>query len=208
VSGKPRVMVTRFEGGSPVARYWLANCKGFVVRGGAKGVVEELIHDADPYVTTRFVVRTRSRRRTVVSAERVATVVPAQRLLVVEPPHRERRARPHVPRPSLPRPSVRPPAVRRSAIVPFTARVARVAAAARRRLPEAAPAVALSRALAAVLVGSLRLLAAEGRATAVHARAVVRTTVTKARRPVRAGRRRHPKAARRAGLGAGDSPTR
>ena len=49
----------RFEGSGPVARYWLANCEGFRVRGGLSGTVEELLRDSDPHVTTRLVVRTR-----------------------------------------------------------------------------------------------------------------------------------------------------
>src|SRR3954471_23442448 len=75
---------TRFGGSSPVARYWLAHCEGFVVRGGARGVVEELIRDADPFVTTRLVVRTRGRRREIVAAAAVASVDPAERVLVVQ----------------------------------------------------------------------------------------------------------------------------
>jgi hypothetical protein len=84
--------VTRFEGGGPVARYWLANCEGFVVKGDARGVVEELIRDADPHVTTRLVIRTRARRRTIISANAVASVIPADSVLIVS----HRRARGHV----------------------------------------------------------------------------------------------------------------
>src|SRR6266446_6346256 len=80
--------VTWFEGGGPVARYWLANCEGFVVKGGAHGVVEELIRDADPHVTTRLVIRTRARRRRIISASAVSTVVPADSVLIVA--HRRR----------------------------------------------------------------------------------------------------------------------
>jgi hypothetical protein len=87
--------VSRFEGSSPVARYWLANCKGFTVRGGAHGVVEQLIHDADSLVPTRLVVRTRSRRKTIVPALAIESVVPANRVLVVE----RRSERRHVPTP-------------------------------------------------------------------------------------------------------------
>jgi len=76
---------TRFEGGGPVARYWLANCEGFLVKGGARGVVEDLIHDADPHVTTRLVIRTRTRRRKIISASTIATVVPAESVLIVSP---------------------------------------------------------------------------------------------------------------------------
>src|SRR5206468_2287218 len=63
---------TRFEGRSPVARYWLSKCEGFAVTGGTHGVVEELIRDADPFVTTRLVVRTGRRRRSVIPADAVA----------------------------------------------------------------------------------------------------------------------------------------
>src|SRR4051794_26361252 len=72
----------RFEGTGPVARYWLANCEGFAVRGGVQGTVEELLRDADPFVTTRLVVR-RGRRRTVVPVEAVASVIPAERTVLV-----------------------------------------------------------------------------------------------------------------------------
>jgi hypothetical protein len=75
---------TRFEGRSPVARYWLSKCEGFAVTGGERGVVEELIRgDADPFVTTRLVVRTGRRRRAVVPAEAVAAVDPAERVVFV-----------------------------------------------------------------------------------------------------------------------------
>jgi hypothetical protein len=83
--------VTRFEGASPVARYWLANCMGFAVRGDAHGVVEDLIRDGDPFVPTRLVVRTRSRRRRIVPARAVTLVVPAERTLVVTRPRRRER---------------------------------------------------------------------------------------------------------------------
>jgi hypothetical protein len=80
----------RFEGSGPVARYWLANCEGFSVRGGVQGTVEELLRDADPFVTSRLVVR-RGRRRTVVPVEAVAVVIPAERTVLVE---RRRSAQP------------------------------------------------------------------------------------------------------------------
>lgn len=83
--------VTRFEGAGPVARYWLAHCEGFAVKGATKGVVEELIRDADPHVTTRLVIRTGGHRRKVVSASAVTAVVPAQKLVVVERLRKPRR---------------------------------------------------------------------------------------------------------------------
>lgn len=84
---------TRFEGRSPVARYWLSKCEGFAVTGGERGVVEELIRDADPFVTTRLVVRTGRRRRAVVPAEAVAAVDPAERVVFVVRHRRKRHAR-------------------------------------------------------------------------------------------------------------------
>jgi hypothetical protein len=89
---------TRFEGSSPVARYWLSKCEGFAVTGGERGVVEELIRDADPFVTTRLVVRTGRRRRAVVPAEAVAAVDPAERVVFIA-----RRRRKHVTRTAMTR---------------------------------------------------------------------------------------------------------
>jgi hypothetical protein len=124
---------TRFEGTGPVARYWLAHCEGFAVKGGTRGVVEELIHDADPHVTTRLVVRTGGHRRKIVPANAVAAVVPAAKLLVVDRPRRRRRRRLRVRLPTLP---------------PLTPGVRRAAAFA---LPS-------FRALGADFSGSIRLL--------------------------------------------------
>ena len=90
----------RFEGEGPVGRYWLANCEGFSVKGDARGVVKELIHDSDSLVPTRLVVRTRSRRRMIVSADAVTSVVPANRVLVIERRQERRQER---------RPALRPP---------------------------------------------------------------------------------------------------
>jgi hypothetical protein len=84
---------TRFEGRSPVARYWLSKCEGFAVTGGTHGVVEELIRDADPFVTTRLVVRTGRRRRAVVPADAVSAVDPAERVVIVARRARPRRGR-------------------------------------------------------------------------------------------------------------------
>jgi hypothetical protein len=89
-------VAARFEGTDPVARYWLANCTGFAVEGAERGVVEELLRDADPHVTTRLVVRTRGGRRTIVPAASIATVVPAERVLVVEREPRQPREWPRV----------------------------------------------------------------------------------------------------------------
>src|SRR4051812_47131674 len=84
---------TRFEGRSPVGRYWLSKCEGFAVTGGERGVVEELIRDADPFVTTRLVVRTGRRRRAVVPAEAVAAVDPAERVVFVARARRDHHTR-------------------------------------------------------------------------------------------------------------------
>jgi len=86
--------VTQFDGDGPVARYWLANCKGFEVTGDEHGVVEELIRGgADPHQTSRLVVRTKSRRRMVIPAEEITLVVPAEKVLVVERRRQRRQQR-------------------------------------------------------------------------------------------------------------------
>jgi hypothetical protein len=81
--------VTRFEGTGPVARYWLAHCEGFAVEGGARGVVEELLCDANPHLTSRLLVRTRRGRTRVIPVSAVASVSPAERTLVVHEPRRK-----------------------------------------------------------------------------------------------------------------------
>jgi hypothetical protein len=86
--------VTRFEGTGPVARYWLAHCEGFAVEGGARGVVEELLHDANPHLTSRLLVRTRRGRTRVIPVSAVASVSPAERTLVVHEPRPKPRPRP------------------------------------------------------------------------------------------------------------------
>ena len=168
--------VTRFEGGGPVARYWLANCEGFVVQGGARGVVEELIRDADPHVTTRLVIRTRARRRRIISAGAVSEVVPADGVLIVSPPRARRRMRQQLWR--LPAVRVRVEPVRVVGAVGRTARVVvdRVASAgpptrlallaARRRLVLLAnEAWKLGRPVLLLLARSFRILAVESQAT-------------------------------------------
>jgi hypothetical protein len=92
----PGVTMTgaQFEGDGPVARYWLANCKGFEVTGDERGVVEELIRGGpDPHETARLVVRTKSRRRMVIPAEEITLVVPAEKVLVVERRRQRRQQR-------------------------------------------------------------------------------------------------------------------
>jgi hypothetical protein len=72
----------RFAAASPVARYWLANCVGFSVTGGARGTVERVHADDDPYVPAQLVIRRgRKRRRVPVSA--VLEVIPDEQVVVV-----------------------------------------------------------------------------------------------------------------------------
>lgn len=142
----------RFEGRDPVGRYWLAHCEGFAVEGGAHGVVQELLHDTNPHVTARLLVRTKRGRTRVIPASAIATVSPAERTLVVH----ERRQKPKPQRHTMKR----------------TWRSIRAAAAwsAARLRPHARAGAAASwplvRGTAVVLAGSFRRLAAELRATA------------------------------------------
>jgi len=152
--------VTRFEGTGPVARYWLAHCEGFAVEGGARGVVEELLHDANPHLTSRLRVRTKRGRTRVIPVSAVATVSPAERTLVVHEPRpkakpKKQRTPRHHARRAFTRTSeaVRPHV--RSAVESVRPHV-RAAAA------EVWP---LVRATAVVLGGSFRQLASELRAT-------------------------------------------
>jgi hypothetical protein len=149
--------VTRFEGEGPVARYWLAHCEGFAVQGGTRGTVEELFRDADPHVTTRLLVRTRTGRRRVIPARAVASVLPAERVLIVAP-----RRRPRPPTPQLP--DVKPHAVR-----VVTAADRGVRRTARATQPRLATAARMTRRLvqpaALMFAGSLRILGREARAT-------------------------------------------
>jgi hypothetical protein len=163
---------SRFEGSGPVARYWLANCEGFVVRGDARGVVVELIRDANPHVTTRLVVRTRTGRRKVIPTRAVESVDPSARVLVVED-RRARRVRSHA---------------RTRAATTRAARSSRAATARagmawswmRRHAPREAERVRIASARAGApvvhaLAGSLRLLLAEVRSTSALLRAEIRT---------------------------------
>ena len=186
--------VARFEGTGPVARYWLAKCEGFAVTGGARGVVEELIRDNDPHVTTRLVVRTRGRRRRIVPAGAVATVVPAERTLVVARPRKPPRVRR-----AVQLPSVSPVATRAASAASRLGPPARSAAAHAAALgpPARGAALVLGRVAArngrragAVLAVSLRLLATEALATAaLVVRSVRREASARLRRPA-ADRRR------------------
>jgi hypothetical protein len=158
--------VTRFEGTGPVARYWLAHCEGFAVEGGARGVVEELLYDGSPHLTTRLLVRTRRGRTRVIPVSAVATVSPAERTLVVH----ERRPKPKQARQKkqrTPKHRVRRAAARtRAAVQP---RWRSAAETVRPRVRTGVAAVwPLFHAIAVVLSGSFRQLATEWRGT-VHA---------------------------------------
>ena len=73
----------RFDGSSPVARYWLAQCEGFRVKGRLSGTVEKVIGSADEQSAETLVVRTGWRRRNI-PVDAVDAVVPAARLIVVD----------------------------------------------------------------------------------------------------------------------------
>jgi hypothetical protein len=153
---------TRFEGTGPIARYWLAHCEGFAVEGGARGVVEELLHDSDPHSTSRLLVRTRRGRTRLIPVSAVVTVSPVERTLVVRERKRTRKRTPKQ------RTSSR--RVRRA--------VSRASVAARPRLRSAIQALRpplrvgasaawpLMQAVAVVLRGSFQQLVTELRATA------------------------------------------
>jgi len=146
--------VTRFEGTGPVARYWLAHCEGFAVEGGARGVVEELLYDANPHLTSRLLVRTRRGRTRVIPVSAVASVSPAERTLVV-----------HEPRPKA-KPKPKPRKQRRSHRYLQRA-IARTATVVRPRVRAGAAAVwPFVHAAAVVLRGSFLQLSTELRATA------------------------------------------
>ncbi|HEY2371296.1 MAG TPA: hypothetical protein VGH82_01990 [Gaiellaceae bacterium] len=155
--------VTRFEGGGPVARYWLAHCEGFAVKGGARGVVEELLHDVNPHLTSRLLVRTRRGRMRVIPVSAVETVLPAERTLVVHERRRKPKAKATKQKTSSRR--VRRAASRTSAAV--RSRVRSAANAIRPQVRGGAVAVwPLVHATVVVLGGSFRQLATELRATA------------------------------------------
>lgn len=78
----------RFDGSSPVARYWLAQCEGFRVKGPLNGTVEQVVASANVHDAEALVVRCRGRRRNL-PVEAVDTVVPAARLIVVDAAHTE-----------------------------------------------------------------------------------------------------------------------
>lgn len=73
----------RFDRSSPVARYWLAQCEGFRVKGPLKGTVEKVVGAVDQQSAESLVVRTAWRRHTI-PVDAVDAVVPAARLIVVD----------------------------------------------------------------------------------------------------------------------------
>lgn len=154
--------VTRFEGRGPVAQYWLAHCEGFAVVGGARGVVEELLHDTDSHLTSRLLVRTRRGRLRAIPVSAVETVSPAERTLIVQ----ERRPKPKVER----KPRAAPRHVQRAATRAAAGTVQLLRSALTTLLPHvrsgAAAVWPLLHATAVVLGGSFRQLATELRAAA------------------------------------------
>ncbi len=82
MSIKPQT-ARRFDRSSAVARYWLANCEGFRVRGPLKGTVEQVVGAPDLQSARALVVRSRGRRRKI-PVEAVDVVVPATREIVVD----------------------------------------------------------------------------------------------------------------------------
>jgi hypothetical protein len=73
----------RFDKSSPVARYWLAQCEGFRVKGPLKGTVEQVVGSAELHDAEELIVRTTRGRRSV-PVESVEVVVPAARLIVLD----------------------------------------------------------------------------------------------------------------------------
>jgi hypothetical protein len=78
----------KFDGSSAVARYWLAQCEGFRVKGPTRGTVERVLGSVDPQHAEALVVRTVWGRREV-PVGAVDVVVPANRLIVVAKPRKE-----------------------------------------------------------------------------------------------------------------------
>jgi hypothetical protein len=78
----------RFEGSSPVARHWLAQCEGFHVDGAISGTVEKVVGSVAEQSAESLVVRSAWRRDNIPVGS-VAAVVPAARLIVVDEPNRD-----------------------------------------------------------------------------------------------------------------------
>src|SRR5256885_15742267 len=72
----------RFDRSSPVARYWLAQCEGFRVKGPLDGTVEKGVGAVDQQSAKSLVVRTAWRRPNNPSHP-VAPVVPPPPLVAV-----------------------------------------------------------------------------------------------------------------------------
>jgi hypothetical protein len=66
-----------------VARYWLAQCEGFRVKGPLNGTVERVVGSVDEQSAESLVVRT-GWRRCSIPVDAVDVVVPAARLIVVD----------------------------------------------------------------------------------------------------------------------------
>jgi hypothetical protein len=149
----------RFDGSSAVARYWLAHCEGFRVRGSLKGTVEQVVGSPDLQSVQALVVRTRGRRRKI-PVQAIDVVVPAEREIVVE-------AEQVVQSASLAREHSRALVSSGSrAVTAATATMARVTGRAALSLADVLKAVALLVAVGAVTIA--RVLVAVG-AQAVHA---------------------------------------
>ena len=84
--GSARMTIAlEFDSSSPVARYWLANCVGFTVTGGSRGVVAALDTGVlDPLGPEALVVRRRHRRPRRLPA---SAVVAAKNHFRNGPPH-------------------------------------------------------------------------------------------------------------------------
>src|SRR5262252_6822807 len=78
----------RFDAPSPVTRYWLANCVGFSLSGGAHGTVERVLADGSPHDPSLLEVRTGHRGVCQVPTSAVIAVVPQEQVLVID--HRRR----------------------------------------------------------------------------------------------------------------------
>lgn len=66
-----------------MARYWLAQCEGFRVKGPLNGTVEKVVGSVDEQSAESLVVRT-GWRRCSIPVDAVDVVVPAARLIVVD----------------------------------------------------------------------------------------------------------------------------
>src|SRR5215471_12088508 len=74
----------RFDASSPVTRYWIANCVGFSLSGGAHGTVERILADLNPNDPSVLEVRTSRRHVRRIPTSAVIAVVPQEQVLVVD----------------------------------------------------------------------------------------------------------------------------